>query len=133
MVQYGNVNKVMDVKKFNQRNSIMGMYIFNNEQDREKYKKVSDHYVNIEFQEALKYEPGLIVMEIKRIKKTGLFKKNIEETIYQVYHETSKPNEPPYQARYQFSGSGTKEIFIAYLHGLINGYHILKPKELKQE
>lgn len=97
----------------------MGMYIFVSEQDRINKRQVQDDYVNEEFQEALKYCPSLMIEQIKQVVKKGWFRK---ETIdfFQIYHESPAHNGTAYQARYQHSGSGQRNVVIAYLHGIIN-------------
>jgi len=103
----------------------MGAYIFITTQDRITMRKVSDEYVNEEFQEALKHDPSLMIEEHKPVFKRRLFSywsKNREpETTYSIYHETHAFDKTPYQARLQGSGSGDKRVVIAYLHGIING------------
>lgn len=98
------------------------MYIFISEQDRiEKRTIVFDKQLNEEFQEALKYDGSLMIEERSKFIKKGWFGKTQVIPIYNLYHETPAYDGSAYQARFQFSGSGTKEIVIAYLHGLING------------
>lgn len=102
----------------------MGLYMYVSEEDRISKRKVSDEYINEEFQEALKYDPSLMIEAYPHIKKvrTGLFKSQmVDDTRYNIYHETPCTSGAPYQARLQGSGSGGKEIVIAYLHGIING------------
>lgn len=90
------------------------MYV--SEQDRTIMRKVEDMEVNDELQEALKYDPSLMIKQSCRVIKKGIFKK---ETVkfFEVFHEIPAR----YQIIYQLSGSGTKDIVIAYLHGIING------------
>ncbi len=98
----------------------MGMYIFVTDWERERYSKVHDNDIlDEEFQEARKYDNSLLIKEHTVFHK-HFWKPMTCETTYQIYHETH-PNESPYQARYQMSGSGRKETVIAYLHGIING------------
>jgi hypothetical protein len=114
----------------------MGLYMFINEQDRSRLRKVSDPSLNEEFQEALKYHPLLMIEEYpvrrKRTFWSKWFKRPEPEMHYQLYHETPSWDGSPYQARYQISASGKKKTVIAYLHGIINGavYQIesIKPK-----
>lgn len=98
----------------------MGMYIYINNEDRITKRKVKDESVNLEFQEALKHEPNLMIEEYETVQKR-IFRKNIVKTMYNILHEAPAFDSSAYQARYQFSGSGSKEIVIAYLHGIING------------
>jgi hypothetical protein len=97
----------------------MGMYIFVSEQDRIAKRKVTDSEVNESFQEALKCDPSLIIEERTAVIKKWF--KTTEKIIYSLYHETPALDGSAYQARWQHSGSGSKEIAIAYLHGIING------------
>ena len=99
----------------------MGMYMFVSELDRTTKRKVSDEYVNGEFQEALKYDPSLMIEEYRHVVRKSIWSKNKIETYYNIYHETPAHDGSAYQARYQFSGSGDKRIVVAYLHGIING------------
>ena len=102
----------------------MGIYMFVSDEDRITKRKVSDKVVNEEFQEALKFDPSLMIEEYIRSKRvmSGWFKtKIIDNTRYSIYHESPSFDGSAYQARLQTSGSGDKRIVIAYLHGLING------------
>jgi hypothetical protein len=93
------------------------------EEDRITKRKVADEKVNKSFQEALKCDPSLMIEEHKRYKKKW-FKNEYKEikVWWDIYHETPALDGSAYQARYQFSASGTnKETVIAYLHGIING------------
>ena len=103
----------------------MGMYMYVNEQDRiTKRRVLGNDYLNEAFQEALKCCPSLMIDSYTAVSYKGLFKKKILETHYNVYHETPAFDGSPYQARYQLSGSGRVSTVIAYLHGIINGYHV---------
>lgn len=99
--------------------------MFVNEQDRITKRKVSDADLNEEFQEALKYDPSLMIEEYKYKPKRGFFSSwfndSKTETRYTVYHETPAFDGSPYQARLQFSASGDKRTVTIYLHGIING------------
>ena len=100
----------------------MGLYMYVSNEDRITKRKVSDEIVNEEFQEALKYDPSLMIEEHFHRIVRGKFKKHIEEKItYSIYHETPASDGSAYQARLQGSGSGDKKVVIAYLHGIING------------
>lgn len=96
------------------------MYMYVSEQDRITKRKVEDTEINKEFQEALKYDPSLMIEQRNQVVKNGWFKK---ETVplFQIYHEMPAHDGSAYQARYQISGSGDKRIVSAYLHGIING------------
>lgn len=96
------------------------MYMFVTEWERERYSKVhNNEELDEEFQEARKYDNSLLIQEHTIFHK-NFWKPMSCEITYQIYHETH-PDESPYQARYQMTGSGKKEIVIAYLHGIING------------
>lgn len=105
------------------------MYV--TEEDRILKRKVSDEFINEEFQEALKYDPSLMIEaypQLKKVRKWLLLYKIVEETRYNIYHETPSSDGSPYQARLQSSGSGEKKVVVAYLHGIINGV-VHKEKE----
>jgi len=96
------------------------MYMYLTENDRVRLKTISfDEELNTEFQEALKYDKSLLISSYDCFTKS-FWRPTTVETKYQIYHDCS-PEESPYQARYQMSGSGKREIVIAYLHGIING------------
>ena len=98
----------------------MGMYMYITQWERERMKSVYlDEELNNEFQEALKYDDSLLIGSREVLTKRFLRPTKVE-TRYQIYHDCD-PKGSPYQARYQISGSGSKEIVIAYLHGIING------------
>ena len=99
----------------------MGMYAFVSEQDRVTKRKVTDEELNEDFQEALKYDPSLMIEERYEYIRKKWYKKKEVVTYYQIYHESPAFDGSAYQARYQFSGSGEKRIVVAYLHGIING------------
>lgn len=112
----------------------MGLYMYTSESDRTFKRRVSDSYVNEEFQEALKYDPSLMIEEFPHVKRVrcGLFKtKLVDDTRYDIYHETPAFDGTPYQARLQASASGEKRVVVAYLHGIINGVnHYNKAQKL---
>lgn len=95
------------------------MYV--SEEDRITKRRVSNPYVNEEFQEALKYDPSLMIEEYPDQVRKGWFGKIVDTTRYTIYHETPAHDGTAYQARIQASGSGDKRTVIAYLHGIING------------
>lgn len=99
----------------------MGLYMYVTGQDRVTKRKVTDKAVNEEFQEALKFDPSLMIEEIVTTARVGIFRKKVTKTVYFLYHESPAYGGEPYQARMQQSGSGEKGIVIAYLHGIING------------
>lgn len=98
----------------------MGAYIYITENDRIDMRKVADTDLDTEFQEALKYDPSLMISEYTRLVRKGLFKKDYVKS-YSIYHESPAFDGSTYQARLQGSACGTKEIVITYLHGIING------------
>ena len=102
----------------------MGLYMYINQQDREIMRKVKDKQVNKLFQEALSYDSSLMISEHIHTTKKSIFHKKKETTLYTIYHEAfCFDRNPMFQAREQFSGSGKKEVVLAYLYGIINGYH----------
>jgi len=103
----------------------MSLYMFITEEDRVNMRKVSYPYVNQEFQEALKYCPDLMITQHETIVKKGFFKKE-RIPVFNVYHESPAHDGSPYQAHFQFSGSGSVGVVIAYLHGIINGANQIK-------
>ena len=102
--------------------------MFVKKEDRIKLSKVFDKEVNEEFQEARKLDPSILIEESYKVRKNNFLAKKQTVTYYQIYHETHPHDEVPYQARYQISGSGNKQIVIAYLHGIINGINHQKYK-----
>lgn len=100
----------------------MGLFMYVTEQDRVLKRKVSDKIINEVFQEAVKFCPSLMIEEHKRFKKK-FWKNEFKETKiwWNVYHEAPAFDGSAYQAEFQFSGSGSREIVVAYLHGIING------------
>lgn len=98
----------------------MAIYIYVSEQDRTTKRKVEDNEVNEVFQQALKYDPSLMIEQKKWVVKKWWFKKEIV-VFFQIYHETPAHDGSAYQARHQLSGSGDKKTVTAYLHGIING------------
>jgi hypothetical protein len=63
-----------------------------------------------------------MLSEVILIEKKGFFSKPKEVSHFTVYHECfSQDGKPAYQARQQSSASGSNDIVIAYLYGIING------------
>lgn len=88
--------------------------------DRQQLKKVeSDKEIKMLFEEALEYDNSLLISEHSWSEKKW-FKKPVTKHRYQIFHDCS-PDSSPYQARYQMSASGNKNIIMAYLYGIING------------
>ncbi len=98
----------------------MGLYMFVNDQDRVTKRKVSDSDLNEIFQEALQYDPLLMIEEDRRVTRS-FWGKRTEYLSYWIYHETPAHDGSAYQARLQMSASGSKPIVVAYLYGIING------------
>ncbi len=99
----------------------MGLYKYINEQDRISMREVNDIEVKEVFQEALVHDPSLMIYETILTVNDGFFKKKKVLT-YSIYHEIFSENgTPTYEAKYQISASGPKELTMAYLFGIING------------
>lgn len=100
----------------------MGIYTYLSEHDRIYMRKVEDVELNELLTEALIYDPTLMISEITYYDKNHWFNKPKKIIKYNVYHECfDSNNSPTYQARIQSSASGSKELVIAYLYGIING------------
>lgn len=99
----------------------MGLYIYVTEAERKAMRSVSDPELNIDFQEALKIFPYLLIEERIVIVKNGFFSKPKQIMVYTVYHDHPDSFGNPYQARQQLSACGDKRIVTAYLHGIFNG------------
>lgn len=97
----------------------MGMYIYISEEDRKTKRVVEDAQMTEVFQEALRYDPSLMIEQRTKTVKKGWFKKG-QITYFNLFHETPGADGSAYQARYQITGSGDREITTAYLHGVIN-------------
>ncbi|MDI9256344.1 hypothetical protein [Flavobacterium sedimenticola] len=83
-------------------------------------KKVIDHDVNKIFQEALEHDKSLMIRQSEWIEEQRLFRKPKLKQVFSIFHDCN-PDREPYQARQQASGSGSKEVVLAYLYGIING------------
>lgn len=97
----------------------MSAYIFISDSDKVKMSSVDDKDVNALFKEASEHDPSLLIEQ-----RTHVTKKWFSETIEQrfsVYHESPAFDGSAYQARYSMCGSGSKDVVIAYLYGIING------------
>lgn len=102
--------------------TIMGLFTYINEQDRVNMRKVNDFEVKEVFEEALQHDSTLMISETVYTVKNGWFKKPKEVSQFNIYHECFTPNgKPAYEARQQLSASGSKQLAIAYLYGIING------------
>lgn len=111
------------------------MYI--NETDINRFRftlwKVEDDVKEI-FKEALKYDKTLLIhAKTQDVYKKCFFKKyktNQIKTSYTIYHE----NIGKHEARQMICASGSKEIVLAYLYGIINGnLHQKKANEIWNE
>jgi hypothetical protein len=99
----------------------MGLYIYILENDREEMRKVKDNDVNRIFQEALEHDKSLLIRQSTWVEKTSFWGKKTTKEVFSIFHDCN-PNQPPYQARQQLSGSGSKAVALAYLYGIINGF-----------
>jgi len=99
----------------------MGLYIYLTDQDRISMRKVADVELKEIFDEALQHDKSLMISAINHTEKQGLFKKPKQTIRYSIYHECFSNGNPAFQARQQISASGSKQIVIAYLYGIING------------
>lgn len=98
----------------------MGAYMYLTEWDRERYSKVNyDEELDKIFQEARTFDKSLLISEYP-VFKTHFWRPKTVETKYTIYHDCN-PSKSPYQARYQITGSGSRETIIAYLYGIMNG------------
>lgn len=98
------------------------MYI--NENDQKSKRVVEDKEINDLLQEALQYDKSLMISSHCYFERKSIFHKWKKVTTYSLYHEVfDKNGNSHFQARQQFSGSGKKEVVLAYLYGIINGFH----------
>lgn len=104
------------------------MYLTDN--DRKSMKSVEDQELNEVFQEALEYDPSLLINSWNNTIKR-FWRKNKLETVYQIYHDDDY-TKPPYQARYQLSACGNSNVIKTYLYGIMNG-SIARDEKLKTE
>ena len=99
------------------------MYI--NEYDQKSKRVVDDKEINVLLQEALQYDKSLMISSHFYFERKSIFHKKKEVRFYTLFHEVfDKNGNSHFQAREQFSGSGKKEVVLAYLYGIINGFHI---------
>lgn len=114
----------------------MGMYAFITEEDRVTKRVVADPEINEAFQEALKYDPSLMVEQYDTVKVKYVlgFTTSKPHAYWNIYHEAPAFDGSACQMRYQSSGSGSKEVVIAYLHGIINcGLHQINPSHMRRK
>jgi len=97
----------------------MGIYRYVNHYDN--YNELSDDPLQELFDEAKELDPSLLISEHHLVEK-NIFGKQKWTTTYTVYHA----DKGFFQAREQMSGSGSKEVVVAYLYGIINGYNTAK-------
>lgn len=101
----------------------MGLYIMINETDRKSMRQVTDNYVKEIFDEAQQYDKSLMIWEHFQYRSRGWFRKEERVRMYYLYHEQYLPNgNPAFEARQMMCGSGNKQVVLAYLYGIINGY-----------
>lgn len=99
------------------------MYI--NEYDQKSKRVVEDKEINSLLQEALQYDKSLMISSHSYYERKSIFHKKQKKEFYTLFHEVfDKNGNSHFQAREQFSGSGRKEVVLAYLYGIINGFHI---------
>lgn len=99
----------------------MGLYIYITEQDRINMRKVADIELKELFDEALEHDKTLMISAVNYTEKQGLFKRPKTLIRYTIYHESLINDKRAYQAREQVSASGSKQLVMAYLYGIING------------
>ena len=99
----------------------MGLYAYISEHDRDNWRKVADVELKEIFDEALTHDETLMIDSINHTEKQGFFKKPKQTIRYSIYHECFMNGHPTYQARQQISASGSKQLVVAYLYGIING------------
>ena len=98
----------------------MGLYIYLTDQDQISMRKVADVELKEIFDEALRHDKSLMISEINHT-ENRLFKKSKQSIRYSIYHECFMGGKSTFQARQQISASGSKQLVIAYLYGIING------------
>lgn len=100
----------------------MGCYMYINEYDQKSKRVVEDKEINNLLQEALKYDKSLMISSHSYYERKSIFHKKQKIVFYTLFHEVfDKNGNSFFQAREQFSGSGRKEVVLAYLYGIING------------
>lgn len=99
----------------------MGFYAYITEYERVNWRKVVDVELKEVFESALKHDETLMIEAFNFTEKQGLFKKPKQTIRYNIYHECFMFGHPTYQARKQISATGSKQLVIAYLYGIING------------
>ena len=111
----------------------MGLYMYISKEDTVRMRNVSNAELNEDLQEALKYDPSIMIEETNTESYTGFLRRRLViKTSYIVYHEYPAHDGSLYQARLQSSASGDHRTIRAYLHGVINGcahFQTLKQKQ----
>jgi len=111
----------------------MGCYMYINENDQKNYRIVEDKEINDLLQEALKYDKSLMISSHSYYQRKSIFHKKKQIKWYSVYHECfGKNGNSHFEAREQMSACGKKEIVLAYLYGIINGFHVDKEDSLTE-
>jgi len=107
----------------------MGCYMYITDEDRKSKRVVKDKEINNLLKEALQCDKSLMISSHNYYERKSIFHKKKEVKFYTLFHEVlDKNGNSHYQARQQFSASGKKEVVIAYLYGIINGYHVAQQK-----
>lgn len=95
-------------------------------------RRVEDSEVNELLQEALMYDVSLMMTENHRLERKSVFHGWKKISVFRVYHEQfDAVGRSTFQARQQLSASGSKEVVMAYLYGIING--ALNMKDMMQD
>jgi len=108
----------------------MGMYAYITDEDRITKRRCDDPEVNEAFQGAVALDPSLMIEQrVEYRPGKWIWSKDVPYTYFNLYHETPAFDGSAYQMRYQASGSGSKQIVMAYLHGIYNGilHHTIPP------
>lgn len=99
----------------------MGLYAYITDNDRINWRKVDDPGLKEIFEEALKHDETLMISSNEYYQNNGFWRKKTLVIHYSVYHECFVNCKPVFQAKQQISASGSKQIVLAYLYGIING------------
>ncbi|MCT3788461.1 hypothetical protein HZQ67_13890 [Elizabethkingia anophelis] len=99
----------------------MGVFTYVPDYQEENYLWVLDHDVNGIFQEAKNLDDTLLIHEVIILRNRFLRKPIIEKT-YSIYHKC-KDKEGKYYGEVQqmLCATGSREVVITYLYGIING------------
>lgn len=100
----------------------MGVYIYIDNYDKKRMKNVTDEDVNEAYNEAIKYDPTLLVSESTEIyyRKICLFlNQRKTKTVYKVYSEViGDDGQSLYQAEQIPYATGNKRVAIAFFKGV---------------